>query len=106
MKKSTIQTLVSYLTEKNDESMSEILAELSAELEKGQAKADANRKAYAEMHDAVMEVLRSATLPVTAQEIAEETGISRGKIVYGLTHLWSDEIVKTEGKVSTYALKA
>lgn len=106
MKKSTIQALVSYLTEKNDESMSEILAELSAELEKGQAKADANRKAYAEMHDAVMEVLRSATLPVTAQEIAEETGISRGKIVYGLTHLWSEEIVKTEGKVNTYALKA
>ena len=84
MKKSTLQSLVSYLTEKNDATMQDILAELTAELERGKEKANANRKIYAEMHDAVMEVLRSATLPVSAQEIADETGLARGKIVYGL----------------------
>jgi len=106
MKKATLQSLVSYLTEKDDESMQEVLAELTAELAKGQTKVDATRKEYDEMREQVMEVLRSATLPVSAQEIADETGISKGKIVYGLTRLWAADVVKTEGKVSTYALKA
>lgn len=106
MKKSTIQSLVSYLTEKNDQSMQDILAELTAELNKGQTKADATRKEYDEMREKVLEVLRSTTMPVTAQELADETGLSKGKIVYGLTHYWADEVVKTEGKVNTYALKA
>ena len=106
MKKSTLQSLVSYLTEKGDESMQEVLAELTAELAKGQTKVDATRKEYDEMREQVMEVLRSATLPVSAQEIADETGLSKGKIVYGLTRLWVADVVKTEGKVSTYALKA
>lgn len=106
MKKSTIQSLVSYLTEKNDQSMQDVLAELTAELEKGQTKANATHKEYDEMREKVLEVLRSATMPVTAQELADETGLSKGKIVYGLTHFWTDEVVKTEGKVNTYALKA
>jgi DNA-binding transcriptional regulator GbsR (MarR family) len=106
MKKSTLQSLVSYLTEKGDESMQEVLAELTAELAKGQTKVDATRKEYDEMREQVMEVLRSATLPVSAQEIADETGLSKGKIVYGLTRLWAADVAKTEGKVSTYALKA
>ena len=106
MKKSTIQSLISYLTEKNDPTMQDALTELTAELNKGQAKADATRKEYDEMHEKVLEVLRSATMPVTAQELADETGLSKGKIVYGLSHFWTDEIVKTEGKVNTYALKA
>lgn len=106
MKKSTIQSLVSYLTEKNDQSMQDILAELTAELNKGQAKADVTRKEYDEMREKVLEVLRSATMPVTAQELADETGLPKGKIVYGLAHYWTDEVVKTEGKVNSYALKA
>lgn len=106
MKKSTIQSLVSYLTEKNDQSMQDVLAELTAELGKGQTKADATRKEYDEMREKVLEVLRSATAPVTAQELADETGLPKGKIVYGLSRLWMDDVVKTEGKVNTYALKA
>ncbi len=106
MKKATIQTLVSYLTEKNDDYMMDILAELETELNKGQVKADATRKEYSEMREKVLEVLRSATMPVTAQELADETGLSKGKIVYGLSHLWMDDIAKTEGKVNTYAIRA
>lgn len=105
MKKSTLQSLVSYLTEKNDDYMMDILSELTAELERGKEKADANRKVYAEMHDAVMEVLKSASLPVSAQEIAEETGFARGKIVYGLTNYWADEVEKIVGKTNTYRIK-
>ena len=105
MKKSTIKSLVSYLTEKNDPSMQDILTELTTELERGKEKADANRKVYAEMHDAVMEVLKSASLPVSAQEIADETGLARGKIVYGLTNYWADEVEKIPGKTNTYKVK-
>lgn len=105
MKKSTLKSLVSYLTEKNDPSMQDILTELTTELERGKEKADANRKVYAEMHDAVMEVLKSASLPVSAQEIADETGLARGKIVYGLTNYWADEVEKIPGKTNTYKIK-
>ena len=83
----------------------EVREELTAELAKGKAKADANRAIYDEIHDAVVEVLKSATDPVTAQELADETGYAKGKIVYGLRNYWADEVEKTEGKVNSYTLK-
>ena len=107
MKKSTIETLVAYLNGETVTNLDEIKNELEAELTKGQAKKDATASAYAEMWELVRQALTDATAPVTAQEIADETGLSRGKIVYGLTHLWTDEVVKdTSGKSTTYALKA
>ena len=105
MKKSSLQSLVSYLNGEAVENIAEIKAEIEAELAKGQAKAEANRAVYAEMHDKVIECIRTANAPVTAQEIADATGISRGKIVYGLTNLWSDEVEKDDsGKANLYSL--
>ncbi len=84
-----------------------VLEEVEAELTKGQVKKDATATAYAEMWEQVHQALEDATAPVTAQEIANETGLSRGKIVYGLAHIWADEVEKdTSGKTTTYALKA
>jgi predicted transcriptional regulator len=55
------------------------------------------------MREKVMDVLANATNGVTAQEIADETGLAKGKIVYGLTHYWANEIVKdTSGKSTLY----
>ena len=106
MKKATIETIRTALTELGYDN-AEILAELDAELTKGQAKKDATVAAYAEMWKQVRQALSDATDAVTAQEIADETGLSRGKIVYGLTRLWTEEVVKdTSGKSTTYALKA
>ena len=105
MKKVTIETLVAYLNGETVTNLDEIKAELEAELNKGKEKADANRALYEEIHDAVVAALRSATAPVTAQELADETGYAKGKIVYGLRNYWAEEVVKTEGKVNTYALK-
>ena len=105
MKKATIETIRTALTELGYDN-AEILAELDAELTKGQAKKDATASAYAEMWEAVRQALSDATDAVTAQEIADETGLSRSKIVYGLTNYWTDEVVKdTSGKSTTYALK-
>ena len=106
MKKATLETIRTALTELGYTD-ADVLAELDAELTKGQARKDATALAYVEMWEQVRQALADATAPVTAQEIADETGLSRGKIVYGLTHLWTEEVVKdTSGKSTTYALKA
>ena len=83
-----------------------VRTELTAELNRGKAKAEANRTIYGEIHDAVIKVLKSAIAPVTAQELADETSYAKGKIVYGLTNYWGDEVEKIEGKTNTYVLKA
>ena len=105
MRKNTIETLVAYLNGETVTNLDEIKAELETELTKGKAKAEANRAIYEEIHDAVIEVLRNATDPVTAQELADETGFAKGKIVYGLRNYWANEVEKIEGKVNSYTLK-
>jgi len=105
MKKSLVLSVLSLIADIDTPEAEEVRNELNAEIAKGQAKADANRAVYAEMHDAVMEAIRVAGVPVTAQEIADATGFTRGKIVYGLTKLWTAEVVKdSTGKANTYAL--
>ena len=105
MKKTTMNTILSLIATIDTPEAEEVRAELNAELAKGQAKADANRAVYAEIHDKVIAVLSGTTNPVTAQEIADEIGVARGKIVYGLTNYWTDEVVKdTTGKTTTYTL--
>jgi response regulator of citrate/malate metabolism len=105
MKKNTMNTILSLIATIDTPEAQEVREELTAELAKGKAKADANRAIYDEIHDAVIEVLKNATDPVTAQELADETGYAKGKIVYGLRNYWADEVEKTEGKVNSYALK-
>ena len=105
MKKSTMNTILSLIATIDTPEAEEVRAELNAELAKGQAKAESNRAVYADIHDKVMDALATAGQPVTAQELADETGIARGKIVYGLTNYWSAEVVKdSSGKSTTYAL--
>ena len=106
MKKNTMNTILSLIATIDTPEAEAVRAELTAELAKGKAKADANRVVYDEIHNAVIKVLKSATAPVTAQELADETGYAKGKIVYGLTNYWTDEVEKTEGKTNTYAIKA
>ena len=85
---------------------SEVLSELNREITRGDVQKEANQAIYNEMFNAVVKALTSAENPVTAQELADETGYPKGKIVYGLSHYWGDEIEKIEGKVNTYTLKA
>ena len=106
MKKSSLVSLIALL---NGEPITEpdtIKAELEAELNRGKAKAEANKALYADYHVRVMKTLRDATMPLSAQEIADETGIARGKLVYALTNYWTDEVVKdTTGKTTMYRIK-
>ena len=112
MKKSTMQTLVSYIDTNAIAELADVRAELTAELAKGEAKAQANRDLYTEAHDVVIEAMGHLTAPATIAELYDEVadalpeGMTKGKLQYAVTRLWVDEIVKTEGKVNTYALKA
>ena len=106
MKKTTMQTIVNYIDTNGISELAEVRNELVAELDKGAKKAEANRAIYDEIHDAVIEALTHASAPVTAQELADETGYAKGKIVYGLTNYWAGEVEKIEGKVNSYAIKA
>ena len=111
MKKVTMNTILSLIATIDTPEAEEVRAEITAELSKGEAKAQANRDLYASAHDVVIEALRSATAPVTMSELYEAVedtlpeGMTKGKVQYAVTRLWSDEIVKTEGKVNSYSLR-
>ena len=106
MKKSVYESILSLISTIDTPEAEEVRTEINAELTKSKAKADANRKLYEEYHEKVVAVLTRENKSLSAQDIADETGIARGKIVYGLTNYWADEIeVNSSGKVNTYRLK-
>lgn len=114
MKKNTMQTLVTFLAAQTKLPADVAIAadEMRAELAKNEAKAQANREAYAAAHDAVMSVLTDT--PKTVAEIHAECadelpeGFSRSKVQYGLLNYWADEVVKVENPkgANTYCRKA
>ena len=110
MKKASLEAIRDYLTEQG--ALTEVRDEIVAELAKGAEKAEANRALYAEAHDVIIGVLAGLTAPATIADIYAEAendlpdGMTKGKVQYAITRLWADEIVRTEGKVNTYALKA
>ena len=112
MKKSTMNTILSLIATIDTPEAEAVRAEVTAELNKGAEKAQANRDLYASAHDVVIGALADATAPVPMSELWEAVegrlpeGMTKGKVQYAVTRLWSDEIVKTEGKVNTYSLKA
>lgn len=82
-------------------------AEVNAELAKDEAKAKANREAYA----AAREIFKAALTdtPQTIAEIWEKTktemeavGMSKSKVQYAVREYWASDVVKTEGKVNEY----
>jgi len=111
MKKTTLNAIATLLNTIDFADKDTIMAELNAELNK-----DAERKAesaamYEQARDAVLNVLRGTTTPLTAGEIFAECesdlpeGFTRNKVSYGLLHYWQDSVVKIDGKVNTYRLR-
>ena len=84
----------------------EVLAEIAKEINKGAEAKAKNAEAYEAIHDTVIGALTD--MPATIAEIYDAIegelpeGMTKGKVQYALTHLWSDEIVKIEGKPNTY----
>lgn len=113
MKKSSLQSLVSFIDSIDaPQEVKVIRDEIVAELSKDEAKAQANRDLYAEAHNVVIEAMSHLTTPAPISELYDEVkdnlpnGFTKGKMQYAITRLWVNEIIKTEGKVNTYSLKA
>lgn len=111
MKKSTMQSLVDYLNGATINDLEKIKEELEAELNRNAEKAAANRELYESAKSVIFEGFHVAGAPITIAELYEEIkdelpqGFSKSKVQYAVTRLWSDEIVKTEGKTNTYTVK-
>ena len=87
------------------------MTELEKELHRGEAERAAKAALYESAKNVVLEGLRIAKVKVSVAELYEEIkdelprGFSKAQVQYGLSHYWTDEVVKTEGKVNTYQLK-
>ena len=107
MKKTSLQSLVNYLT--SVDALPEVREEIEAELAKGEAKAQANRDMYAEATPIVLGALSDT--PVTIGELYDEIandlpdGFTKGKVQYLVTRVLTDKVEKHEGKVNSYTLK-
>ena len=107
MKKATMNTILSLIATIDTPEAEAVRAELNAELNKGAEEKARNDALYAQAKDIVMDELGDT--PVTIGELydALEDKLSaisfpKGKLQYAVTRLWTDEIVKIEGKVNTY----
>lgn len=100
----TISTLTALRALTTDTALTdEIDAEITR-LQKAQASKDAKAAekavAYNEAKGVVIDALRDAGAPVTAAELFEAVkdalpeGFTKGRMVYGLTRLWTGEVVK------------
>ena len=105
MKKATYEAIKTALTNFGYDNQ-EVMDELTKEINKGAEAKAKNAEAYEAIHGIVIGALTSA--PATVAEIWEAIegdvpeGITKSKVQYALTHLWSDEIVKVEGKPNGY----
>jgi len=88
------------------------MAELEKEIHRGEAEKAAKVAMYDAAKTAVLNALAIANTPVTVAELYEECkdelprGFTKAQVQYGLTHYWTAEVEKTEGKVNTYKVRA
>ena len=99
----TILTLIATIDTPEAEA---VRAELNAELNKGAEEKARNAELYDAAKAVVLDELGDK--PVTIGELYEAVqdilpeGFTKGKLQYAVTRLWTDAIVKIEGKVNTY----
>ena len=111
MTKEIMNAIYTTLTTVEFENKPAVMEALEKELHRGD-RAKAEKEAiYAAAKPVVLEALRIAGKPATVAEIFAECekelpeGFTKNQVNYGLTHYWTDSVVKIEGKVNTYQLK-
>lgn len=106
MKKATMNTILSLIASIDTPEAQEVRNELTAELNKGAEKAQANRDLYDQAKEIVLGELGEtpATIGELYAAVADKLpeGFTKAKVQYAMTHYWSDEVVKHEGKVNSY----
>ena len=110
MKKSTYEAIYAALSSVEFESKETIMAEVYKEIHKGEEAKAAKIAQYDAAKPIVLEGLRVAGVPVTIAELYDEVkgelpeGFTKAQVQYGITHYWTDEVVKHEGKTMSYTL--
>ena len=111
MKKSSYETIYSALVAFNY-SNTDILEELQKEINRG-AEAKAKKANEYDVAKAVIfSALASTDEPMTIAQLFEACknelpeGFTKARVQYGITHQWAENVVKTEGKVNSYSLRA
>lgn len=106
MKKNTMIAIAAALNTVDFENKDAIMAEISAELNKGaEIKAMKNAE-YESVKDIILNGLSET--PATITELYESIkdalpeNFSKSRVQYAVTRLFTDEIVKIEGKPNTY----
>jgi len=107
MKKATMNTILSLIANIDSDEAQAVRDELTAELNKGAELKAQNAVQYEQAKAIVMGELSET--PVTIGELYDaladklcEIGMTKGKLQYAMTRLWTDDLVKIEGKVNTY----
>ena len=111
MKKTSYEAIYATLTSINYDN-AEVMDDLRKEINRGAEAKAKKANEYDAAKEVVFNTLRLAGKPVTVAEIFEDCqsnlpeGFTKARVQYGLTHQWADEVVKTEGKVNSYSLRA
>jgi len=106
MKKATLETIRTALFDAGYESTDPIMEELAAEINRGAEEKAARAASYEAIHDIVMETLSDT--PATIAEIYAAIedkmpeGMTKSKVQYAITRLWTNEIAKVDGKPNGY----
>ena len=110
MKKSTYEAIYAALSSVEFESKEIVMAELYKEIHKGEEAKAAKVALYEMAKSVVLEGLRVADAPVTIAELYEEIkgelpeGFTKAQVQYGISHYWTAEVTKHEGKTMSYSL--
>ena len=111
MTKEIMNTIYTALNTVDFENKPSVMEALEKELHKNDRVKAEKTALYEQAKEAVLEVLRTASGPATVAEIFEACesqlpdGFSKSKVQYGLTHYWTEEVEKIEGKVNSYRMK-
>ena len=106
MKKAIMNTILSLISTIDTPEAEEARAELTAELNKGAEQKAANAAQYEAVKPIVMDELGDSTCTIGElwEAVAEKvpSGFTKGKLQYAVTRLWTDDLVRVEGKVNGY----
>ena len=108
MKKATMNTILTLIATIDTPEAEQVRQELNAELNKGAEQKAENAKLYDTAKAVVMDELGKTAEAVTLGELYDAVsdnlpeGFTKGKLQYAVTRLWTDAIVRIEGKVNTY----
>ena len=111
MTKEIMNTIYNALNTVDFENKPAVMEALEKELHKNDRIKAEKAALYEQAKKPVFEVLHAAFNPATVAEIFEACkaqlpeGFTKNKIQYGLSHYWTEEVEKIEGKVNSYRIK-